>query len=331
MANDRLYIPEKINVGYQEREGTYTGKLAYVIYYDDKGVLRKERSWQSWRDDKIPNQEFENKPTEGFVLNKGVGGVSYSRWNSRNEYIRVYDPRDFEFEISVANLLFILRECDCTKGKGLEGQFVYSWDKTELVLLPVNSQEYQESQQFTELKSNVTKIKLKDLVVGYTYQTVDHSLTYLGRFDAYNVMLRYYSTDLKSGKYHVFYDGKNFQLFKSGFNAIVTSKEMPDNFAELVEEYQKSRYGSKIKELEFKPAKTGIFVKGYHGEFYQLNTYRNDICDYKVWLDEYPRSSYRYNDFDAAGKERGNLYIVLESGSKFKYKESYSYDWGVKE
>jgi hypothetical protein len=40
-------------------------------------------------------------------------------WNARNEYIRVYDPRDFEFEISVSNLLFILRECNCNKGKGL--------------------------------------------------------------------------------------------------------------------------------------------------------------------------------------------------------------------
>ena len=27
-----IFIPNKINVGYQNREGTYTGKLAYVIY-----------------------------------------------------------------------------------------------------------------------------------------------------------------------------------------------------------------------------------------------------------------------------------------------------------
>src|SRR5271170_5491801 len=103
----QLFIPDKIKIGFQEREGTYTKKLAYVIYFDQKGVLRKEKSWESWRDKKIPALEFSNESTAGFVLNKGVGGqrCSYG-WNARNEYIRVYDPRDFEFEISVANLLF---------------------------------------------------------------------------------------------------------------------------------------------------------------------------------------------------------------------------------
>ena len=44
-----MFIPERIKVGYQERSGTYTGQLAYIIYYDVKGVLRKEKSWESWR------------------------------------------------------------------------------------------------------------------------------------------------------------------------------------------------------------------------------------------------------------------------------------------
>ena len=36
-----IYIPKKINVGYQEREDTYTGKLAYVIYWDEKVYYEK--------------------------------------------------------------------------------------------------------------------------------------------------------------------------------------------------------------------------------------------------------------------------------------------------
>ena len=68
--NSSIFVPKTINVGYQNRSGTYTGKLAYVIYYDEKGKLRKEASWNSWRDYKIPNDEFDNIPTEGFVLNK---------------------------------------------------------------------------------------------------------------------------------------------------------------------------------------------------------------------------------------------------------------------
>ena len=65
MVNTGLYIPDKIKVGYQKREGTYTGKLAYVIYYDEKGKLRKEASWNSWRKHDIEPQEFDNIPTEG--------------------------------------------------------------------------------------------------------------------------------------------------------------------------------------------------------------------------------------------------------------------------
>ena len=62
-----FFIPEKINVGFQERNDTYTNKLAYVIYFDEKNVLRKEKSWDGWRDKKIPNEIFENVPTSGFV------------------------------------------------------------------------------------------------------------------------------------------------------------------------------------------------------------------------------------------------------------------------
>lgn len=51
-----IFIPTKINVGFQKRKDTYTGKLAYVIYFDEKGKLRKETSWQGWRDEGIPKR-----------------------------------------------------------------------------------------------------------------------------------------------------------------------------------------------------------------------------------------------------------------------------------
>ena len=147
--HDSLTIPKKVRVGFQERGGTYTGKLAYVTWIDHKGKLRKETSWRRWSDDKIEKLTLDNEPTEGFVLNKGVGGARHSYgWNARNEYIRVWDPRDFEFEISVANLLFILQETSSIQGKGLEGEFVYSWSGTDLVLLPACSQEYKESSEY---------------------------------------------------------------------------------------------------------------------------------------------------------------------------------------
>lgn len=166
--NNLLNIPSKIMVGYQNRGGTYTGKLAYVIYYDEKGKLRKEASWESWRDKKIEADAYENTPTAGFVLNKKVGGYR-SDWNHRQTYARVYDPRGFEFEITVQNLLYILEHTDCIKGKGLDGNFVYAWSGTDLVLLPECAPEYKSGQEFTNAKS--MKVSTKELVPGHLYTT----------------------------------------------------------------------------------------------------------------------------------------------------------------
>ncbi|MCK9567434.1 hypothetical protein M0R72_00625 [Candidatus Pacearchaeota archaeon] len=182
MSNSQMFVPAKIKVGYQKREDTYTKRLAYVIYFDNKGVLRKEKSWEGWRDKKIAAKEFTNEPLSGFVLNRGVGGVRGS-WssNARNEYIRVYDPRDFEFEISVANLLFILQESSSIKGKGLEGEFVYAWEGTELVLLPVDSAEYGLCTEHTARQSK--KIGAKDVKAGFTYRMKNGTnVLYLGKY-----------------------------------------------------------------------------------------------------------------------------------------------------
>ena len=207
--NTNIFIPTKINVGFQNRKDTYTGKLAYVIYYDEKGKLRKETSWQSWRDKDIPNEEFDNEPTEGFVLNRRAGGIEESwGWNPRKTYCRVYDPRGFEFEITIANLLWILENCNSIKGKGIEGEFVYGWDGKELVLVPVESPDYKEIQEKNNIIKNNEFIKAKDLIVGATYETLNgEKYVYMGKFDKfeeeynhyYNSSSYYYRSCYKQG------------------------------------------------------------------------------------------------------------------------------------
>lgn len=180
-----IFIPKTINVGYQNRYDTYTGKLAYVIYYDEKGKLRKETSWNSWRDKDIPNDEFENVPTEGFVLNKKAGDYS-TGWDHRHAYCRVYDPRGFEFEISIENLLYILQNTTCIPGKGLQGEFVYGWDGTDLVLMPVVAPDYKQIAAYNKIVHNNESIKTRDLVLGATYLTKENTeWIYMGRFETY--------------------------------------------------------------------------------------------------------------------------------------------------
>jgi hypothetical protein len=198
-----IFIPKKIKVGYQHRDDTYTKKLAYVIYYDNKGVLRKETSWKGWIHDTgrnlgrwengkyvvynapaIQPDDFENEPTEGFVLNKKAGGYD-TGWNHRQTYCRVFDPRGFEFEITIPNLLYILENTSAIKGKGLEGKFVYGWSGKDLVLIPEKAPEYVEMMEFTENLN--LKMKKTDFIPGLNYLTKQNVIkTYLGYFNQHS-------------------------------------------------------------------------------------------------------------------------------------------------
>lgn len=196
-----LFIPRRIKVGFQERSDTYTGKLAYVIYYDEKGKLRKEASWESWRKKEIDPQEYDNEPMDGFVLNKKVGGYAGDWGNFRQAYVRVYDPRGFEFEITVPNLLYILENTSSIKGKGLEGSFVYGWDGTDLVLVPTCSPDYGSLSKLNEKRFDHEAIKAKDLKIGAIYLTKQNTrLIYMGRFDHYE-------------QYGYWFDGKFFSTY----------------------------------------------------------------------------------------------------------------------
>ena len=180
-----LYIPSKIKVGYNNRNDTYTGKLAYVIYYGEDGKLRKQTSWQNWRDVSLGDNDYDNVPTEGFVLNKKVGDYS-DYYGHRQAYSRIYDPRGFEFEITIENLLYILEFCSSIKGKGLEGEFVYAWDGKDLILLPVDSNEYKNGLENSTTRNNNQYIKKKDLKIGATYLNInERKLVYMGYLDYY--------------------------------------------------------------------------------------------------------------------------------------------------
>jgi hypothetical protein len=331
--NSKLFIADKVKVGFNPRTDTYSGKLGYVIGFDGK-KWRKEPSWDGWRyhymdddtyeqkrrvqyndylarqinyykdlvkrynDDPVINShykqyadmteadyvkknlgdyenftpnlgrvssdksllpiEFDNVPTEGFVLNKKVGGYS-NGWDHRATYCRVYDPRGFEFEISVPNLLFILQECNAMKGKGLEGSFVYAWDGKDLVLLPTTSLDYQESQKFTEMQSQ--KIGVKDLVEGCTYRTKQmEDYIYLGRFNWFEEHYRYSSDrhdKITCEKRHVFYKvekpkwGERIESFNGLTKFAMKITDTPvSNYAELLDEFNNSKHSGVLTNLE---------------------------------------------------------------------------------
>lgn len=246
-----LFIPAKIRVGWQTREGTYENKLAYVIYYDNKGVLRKEKSWNGWRDQKIDPQDFNNTPQDGFVLNKGITRFNWSHFGSNRSMIRIYDPRGIEFEITPENLVGVLMETTCAK-RGIEGKCVYAWAGTELVLLPCASEEYQKAVQYTARQD--MKIVAKDMKPGCSYTTKKgEEVIFIGRYKWYT-WNRYYSGEARTcKKAYIFaypqkpqYRLKFFPKNDVSFLAVLNNPDPVSNFADLMDEFSGDIHSSSI-------------------------------------------------------------------------------------
>ncbi len=251
-------IPRKLSVGYKERSDTYTGKLAYITYTDHKNVLRKATSWNSWRNDKIDADEFTNEPTEGFVLNKKAGGGTRG-WDARKTYTRVYDPRGFEFEIQIPNLLYILENVNCMKGKGLEGEFVYGWDGTELLLIPVDAPDYKAMMDHSNVLFSGKTFKGKDLILGATYKSnTGAELVYLGRFDYFSdgrrfpnkkVPKRYFFRDIKSD-----YSWERYIIITTLKNRVISviDENPVHNYAELMDKLESESIYSPLDPSQYK-------------------------------------------------------------------------------
>lgn len=320
-----MYIPKTITVGFQERSGTFTNKLAYVIYTDDKGVLRKENSWNSWRNKKIEAQTFDNTPSDGFTFNKGIQRGGYS-WGSGRSVIRVYDDRDFEFEVTVDNLVGILMHSDVSKRDIVE-KCVYAWYGKDLVLLPVNSEDYQKSLEYT--KKIESKFSAKELVVGRTYSAKREKgdFVYLGRLPRWEVKHdyvretggNYYARDYNSysqytyksiGNKHVFMTpDKRVKLFEpSSQIAGCINEEVYSDFANLYQEYLKTHGCQDSSKIEFRKLEmSDIYITSYHTEIknlvrYYQNKYQKVYnSSYHGRASDYSLSSYvniKGNDFN---------------------------------
>jgi len=258
--NNKLIIPNNIVVGYCKREDTYTGKLGFVVYKDEKGDLRQEKSWDGWRDHKINPDEHDNEPATGFVLNKDAGGARRSYgWNARVEKVRVFDPRGWEFEIDVKNLLFILQHCSSIKGKGLDGEFVYAWSGSNVILLPTECEEYRSSIEFTAAKSK--KVEKKEMVPGCIYKTKEmNEVMYLGRYEYFNSMNISYSfeSEREGKKQHVFLrtnskpDKPRYETFP-GFTKLAErlAEEPSRDFADKLEKFLNGPHHVVIDHIEF--------------------------------------------------------------------------------
>lgn len=308
-----LYIPETIKAGFQNRKDTYSGKLAYVIALGKDKKWRKENSWNGWRSKEIEPSEHANDPTEGFVLNKKVGDYK-SDWNHRQAYSRVYDPRGWEFEIDVDNLLFILENCSSMPGKALGGEFVYAWSGKDLVLLPTNAQDYKEQFDFSRLKE--VNIGVRALQEGYSYtDRKNKKHVYIGRYEAKeNVVYPLF-------KAFVFWSNDGgFEIEKKLPKFIQKSEGPVDNIDSLRYDFINSHHVSKV--VGFRMGKK---------EIPEHSDYWGNIRKEKIKIDN---DTAIVEKFDLKHIKNGShvcidqyIYTLKNGGVISSYKSSSNYYW----
>lgn len=308
-----LFLPKRLNVGYRSRSGTYTGKLGYVTYFDEKGVLRKEKSWEGWRDSRIDNTLYDNEKLSGFVINKTSGGER-SGWDTRKSYIRVYDPRGFEVEISIDNLLYII-EHSTIEGKNLIGEYIYGWDGAEMVLIPVSSPEFEELERRNNLIHTNNTVRARDLKVGATYLTKQGGeWIYLGRYDYY------FNGEKRAKPYYWFYcrEGKGATNWEYEYQQIATiSKKVIDIVDEtVVEDIEELQYrmGGLPEFSPIDPTKTVFKPYTIEEVERELQNYRTVIA-FIYYKGYYIRTIISKLDNNTTGKEYYHYYRIQEGAT----------------
>lgn len=241
MQENNIFIPSKIRVGFDKRDDTYTGKLGYVIYYDAKNKIRKETSFLGWIDKSIPVLELDNTPQSGYVFNRGVQRNSSFSYSTAK--IRVYDARDFEFEIDIGNLVEIMKHSDISHQEITE-KCVFAWQGKELILLPINSEVYIKAQAFTQKLLN--PLNVREFVPGQTFKNkAGEELVYLGDYVYYrlanvNPHRRENKIEQKKSKQSFFFNVKANEYVATNKNTML---EMIDDsihheYPDLVENLQ---------------------------------------------------------------------------------------------
>ena len=312
--NNDLFLPKEIRVGYQERGSTYTGKLAYVIYIDEKGKVRKEKSFDSWCNHNLGVNQYDNTPTEGFVLNKKAGGYS-TGWNHRQTYVRVYDPRGFEIEVSVQNLLHILDNTSSIIGKGLEGEFVYAWQGTELILLPVSSPDYEGLKQLNDLRHKQEYIKAKDLIVGATYLTKkNEKRIYLGKYDEYEQNWKTNESTKKKNKR--FYFSRTFKNSHDDGYYIETFSSVSQKIIDTIDKKPHPDLLNIFKYLEGKSYYSPVDLSKTEEVYYSLDEFLSDVNKARWSIEVMADNGKRYRINKNENNFYGNEEVEIQANSR---------------
>lgn len=193
-------FPKNLVAGFNQRGQL----LAFITYIDPKKKdMRSGTSWKNWIDHSIALQKWENLPMTGFVINRNVKR-DYHYGN--NEYVRIWHPLGFEFEISTSTFEHLIGYIDTSKGEILT-PCVLGWRDTKVELVstldPCFKGVTENPVYSTEDKESI----ILDFKHGELYDFKGSRVVYMGRGFFTNTTEPYFSyDDCQSDKYPYFFN-----------------------------------------------------------------------------------------------------------------------------
>jgi len=150
-VNHSIQIPDQMFVAFvRSNQDGYVHK-GYTIPYGTDSASKKRQlnlrhSTHADREGGLEPVVLENKPMYGFKISRKLRA---NGWRSDIQTVSIEDPRGFEFEVSVANLIMLTDSNLIHNGEIIQ-QCVWARDGAINILLPINSQPYLDAVVNTE-------------------------------------------------------------------------------------------------------------------------------------------------------------------------------------
>lgn len=173
-----ITIPKQHYIGLKRQYNNET-PLAFLTPYDDhnsKTFEKRQSTVDRWARDTrreydsttkkyndllpLDPRIVDNELFEGYKI---AEEVRRTYWGGGNVVWRMVDPRGWEFEISSSNLARIL-DCATISNGVIQGKCIIGRDKAQNVLLPENSEPYQQAVVNTSRADK--KVSIKDVTPG---------------------------------------------------------------------------------------------------------------------------------------------------------------------
>lgn len=114
MTKINLIEVENLTIGFNYRNDTYSGKLAFISYSNNGESLFNNSAFSRWVDKRIPLLKIKNNAVNGFVLSKAN---LHHLYNRSIGYTRVFHPEGFDFEIPLDNFYYLMQHTLIDRGQ----------------------------------------------------------------------------------------------------------------------------------------------------------------------------------------------------------------------